>query len=96
MNDENGNSNPNSGATIRDYLELMRLPNVFTSMADVAMGFLFVRELATAADAWLLAFLLASSSLLISGGRGFKRRVRLGTRLAGAARPAAALRADFA
>ena len=24
------------------YLELVRLPNVFTAMADVAMGFLFV------------------------------------------------------
>ena len=27
----------------RSYLELMRLPNVFTAMADVAMGFLFVQ-----------------------------------------------------
>ncbi len=55
-------------ATLRDYLELMRLPNVFTSMADVAMGFLFVRELAGAIDAWLLAVLLASSSLLYLAG----------------------------
>ena len=26
-----------------DYLELLRLPNFFTAMADVAMGFLFVQ-----------------------------------------------------
>jgi hypothetical protein len=26
-----------------DYLRLFRLPNVFTAMADVTMGFLFVQ-----------------------------------------------------
>ena len=57
-----------AGPQLRDYLELMRLPNVFTSMADVAMGFLFVRELATAIDAWLLAVLLGASSLLYLAG----------------------------
>jgi 4-hydroxybenzoate polyprenyltransferase len=68
MKDENNNLDSHGGATVRDYLELMRLPNVFTSMADAAMGFLFVRELAGAIDAWLLAILLASSSLLYIAG----------------------------
>ena len=34
-----------TGSTFRSYLELMRLPNVFTAMADVAMGFLFVQPI---------------------------------------------------
>ncbi|MGD0518587.1 MAG: UbiA family prenyltransferase [Thermoguttaceae bacterium] len=68
MKDKNNNLDSHGGATVRDYLELMRLPNVFTSMADVAMGFLFVRELAGAIDAWLLGILLASSSLLYIAG----------------------------
>jgi 4-hydroxybenzoate polyprenyltransferase len=69
MDNGNGNANLDGGrAIIRDYLELIRLPNVFTSMADVAMGFLFVRQLASAADARLLACLLASSSLLYMAG----------------------------
>ncbi len=68
MKDENNGPDQCGGATLRDYLELMRLPNVFTSMADVAMGFLFVRELTGAIDYWLLAVLLASSSLLYLAG----------------------------
>jgi 4-hydroxybenzoate polyprenyltransferase len=68
MNDEKNGPDPRRGATLRDYLELMRLPNVFTSMADVAMGFLFVRELTGEIDAWLLVVLLASSSLLYLAG----------------------------
>ena len=65
MNDLNNNDSSNN-TTVFDYLELMRLPNVFTAMADVAMGFLFVREMAGAADAWLLCVLLASSSFLFA------------------------------
>jgi 4-hydroxybenzoate polyprenyltransferase len=68
MKDVINSPDPLSAATLRDYLELMRLPNVFTSMADVAMGFLFVRELTTAIDAWLLAVLLGASSLLYLAG----------------------------
>jgi 4-hydroxybenzoate polyprenyltransferase len=68
MRDENNSPDSSDGATLRDYLELMRLPNVFTSMADAAMGFLFVRELAATTDAWLLTLLLASSSLLYLSG----------------------------
>ena len=61
----------------RSYLQLVRLPNVFTAMADVAMGFLFVQ----AADPWsggpwrptpwdlaTLATLLAASGLLYAAG----------------------------
>jgi 4-hydroxybenzoate polyprenyltransferase len=50
------------------YFELLRLPNVFTAMADVAMGFLLVREPGTWSDAIPLAFLLGASSLLYLGG----------------------------
>lgn len=59
-------------STFRSYLELMRLPNVFTAMADVTMGFLFVKPLASAwdpwQDSWTLALLLVASSLLYIGG----------------------------
>ncbi len=55
-----------------DYLALMRLPNVFTAMADVAMGFLFVQSQAWQwnwrQDAAPLALLLAASSLLYVAG----------------------------
>lgn len=61
-------SNASQRAGICDYLELMRLPNVFTSIADVAMGFLFVREVVTAADAWLMALFITASSLLYLAG----------------------------
>jgi len=66
--DEKNNPHLQGSATLRDYLELMRLPNVFTSMADAAMGFLFVRELTGAIDAWLLGILLGASSLLYLAG----------------------------
>jgi 4-hydroxybenzoate polyprenyltransferase len=63
---------PRSGSTLRGYLELMRLPNVFTAMADVAMGFLFVQSADWHWDPWLdswtLAMLLAASSLLYLAG----------------------------
>lgn len=32
-------------ATLLDYLRLFRIPNVFTSLADVAMGFMFVHPI---------------------------------------------------
>jgi len=60
------------GPTFRSYLELMRLPNVFTAMADVAMGFLFVQSVGWHwhpwQDSWTLALLLAASSLLYISG----------------------------
>jgi 4-hydroxybenzoate polyprenyltransferase len=61
----------------QSYLELLRLPNIFTAMADVAMGFFFVQP-AWAWDAnrehllpggwWVLAMLVAASSLLYAAG----------------------------
>ena len=48
------------------YLQLMRLPNVFTAMADVAMGFLFTHPSLSPLGVFLL--LLLSSSCLYSGG----------------------------
>jgi 4-hydroxybenzoate polyprenyltransferase len=68
MKDQTNSPDSTRRPTLRDYLELMRLPNVFTSMADVAMGFLFVRELTGSTDSWLLAVLLVSSSLLYLAG----------------------------
>jgi len=61
----------------RSYLQLLRLPNVFTAMADVAMGFLFVQAddpwtrgpwRPTPWDAATLATLLAASALLYAAG----------------------------
>jgi 4-hydroxybenzoate polyprenyltransferase len=50
------------------FLELMRLPNIFTAMADAIMGFLFVKADANLADWSVLGLLLAASSLLYIGG----------------------------
>lgn len=51
---------------LRSYLELFRIPNVFTALADVAMGFLFVRR---SLSPWPAFFSLAiASALLYTGG----------------------------
>jgi 4-hydroxybenzoate polyprenyltransferase len=55
---------------IRPWLELLRLPNVFTAVADVLMGYLFTHALAVPtlrlpAEFWCL---VASSCLLYSAG----------------------------
>jgi 4-hydroxybenzoate polyprenyltransferase len=50
------------------FLQLMRLPNIFTAMADVAMGFLFVKEKLDFAQLGTLGMLLASSCSLYVGG----------------------------
>jgi 4-hydroxybenzoate polyprenyltransferase len=60
-------------STFATYLQLMRLPNVFTAMADVTMGFLFVQW---GGEQWrpvpgdfaILATLIAASSLLYIAG----------------------------
>jgi 4-hydroxybenzoate polyprenyltransferase len=51
---------------VRAYVELLRLPAVFTAMADVAMGFLFTHP---TLEPWriFLALWLASSSLYLAG-----------------------------
>jgi 4-hydroxybenzoate polyprenyltransferase len=50
-----------------DLAELVRLPNVFTAVADVLMGFLFVRMFSTD-DGPLLCWLVAASALLYAAG----------------------------
>lgn len=51
------------------YLRLMRLPNVFTAMADIAMGFLFVQRVEELPQTWpVLVVLIAASSLLYTAG----------------------------
>ena len=39
------------------YLELIRLPNVFTSMADVVMGFLFTHAVLGPSDGLVFGLL---------------------------------------
>jgi 4-hydroxybenzoate polyprenyltransferase len=63
---------------LRSYLELLRLPNVFTAVADVAMGFFFVQAPFAFSDdgqlsllpmgAWTVALLVGASALLYSAG----------------------------
>lgn len=58
-------------ASLLDYLRLMRLPNVFTALSDVAMGFAFARDWSRpfrVSDAILLACLAAASALLYAAG----------------------------
>lgn len=55
-------------STLRAYLELIRAPNLFTAMADVAMGFLFVHATGAPGRPWLLAPLLLASTLLYASG----------------------------
>ncbi len=73
MTDDSENyGRPRGGSTLRSYLALVRLPNVFTAMADVAMGFLFVQSRGWQWDpwwdSWTLATLLAASGLLYMAG----------------------------
>jgi 4-hydroxybenzoate polyprenyltransferase len=51
---------------MRAYLQLVRVPNVFTAMADILLGFLFTHE---QLQPWpLFALLLGSSTLLYLSG----------------------------
>lgn len=68
-----------SPSTLQTYLELLRLPNVFTAVADVAMGFFFVQA-SWAFDqqsrppsllpvgAWTLGLVIAASASLYLAG----------------------------
>ena len=51
---------------MRAYLQLVRLPNVFTAMADILLGYLFTHESLEPAEHF--ALLLAASSLLYMAG----------------------------
>jgi len=53
---------------MRAYLELIRLPNLFTAMADVAMGFFAVASLQRIEDGAVLGLLLGASALLYAAG----------------------------
>ena len=74
-------SNPDESETVsplQSYLELLRLPNVFTAVADVAMGFFFVQAAWAFSDdpqqsllpigLWTVGLLAAASALLYSAG----------------------------
>ena len=50
------------------YLQLLRLPNVFTALADVGMGFLVTHPQWAVGDGWRLGALLAASSSLYLAG----------------------------
>ena len=72
--DEVENRSPlSAGGSIRGYLDLTRLPNVFTAVADVTMGFLIARPVGEAwiPSGWDLgawAMLAVASSLLYAAG----------------------------
>ncbi len=68
MNLRRRSRRPGSDSPAMAYLQLVRLPNVFTAMADVAMGLLFVRAVSRAEDIWVLGLLLGASSLLYASG----------------------------
>jgi 4-hydroxybenzoate polyprenyltransferase len=53
---------------LRAYLELVRAPNIFTAMADVVMGFLFVHPSITSDQKLILAVLVGASSCLYAAG----------------------------
>ncbi len=64
---------PRSESTLRAYLELLRLPNVFTAIADVMMGYWFVtwsplrKELPPANTGILLLLVCSTSCLYLAG-----------------------------
>jgi hypothetical protein len=53
---------------LRAYLQLVRLPNLFTAMADVLMGFLFTHAALGSSDGWILGLLLGASTCLYAAG----------------------------
>ena len=57
-----------SSSTLRDYLELVRLPNLFTAMADVTMGFLYTHGELGPDDRSILGLLVAASASLYAAG----------------------------
>ena len=54
-------------SSIRAFLQLLRIPNVFTAIADVCMGYFFVAGLGTGDWPGLFTLCLASSCLYLSG-----------------------------
>ena len=75
----NSNDDADSPSRLQSYLELLRLPNVFTAVADVAMGFFFVQAAWAFSDenktpkllpigAWTVGLLVAASAALYLAG----------------------------
>jgi len=67
-NDQRSRWRLSPDSQLRAYLELLRLPNLFTAAADVVMGFLFVRMTPACEQSWLLAPLVVASILLYASG----------------------------
>jgi 4-hydroxybenzoate polyprenyltransferase len=76
VSDDDFQSSPGA---LRSYAQLLRLPNLPTAMADVAMGFLLVGPQGlpgawtvagdlTQAGRWMLGFLLVAAALLYAAG----------------------------
>ncbi len=71
-----GTDESETTSPLQSYLELLRLPNVFTALADVAMGFFFVqadwafdgRHSLLPIGLWTVGLLAAASALLYSAG----------------------------
>lgn len=61
-----GKTTTRGRSQLRAYLQLFRIPAVFTAIADVTMGLLFVRRGAEPYEAWFA--LIAASSLLYTAG----------------------------
>ena len=59
---------PRPGSTLLGYLQLLRLPNVFTAIADVLMGFLVTHAVIQPGEGWILALLATTSVLLYMAG----------------------------
>src|SRR5437870_13384042 len=56
-------------ASWRDYARLVRLPNVFTAVADIALGWFGVWAAGTPVDRWpCFLLLLGASTCLYSAG----------------------------
>jgi len=55
-------------STLRAYLQLVRVPNLFTAMADVVMGFLFTHAAIGGGDAWVFGLLVGASTLVYAAG----------------------------
>ena len=57
-----------SSSRLLAYLQLFRLPNVFTAMADIAMGFWFTQPMFSVRMRLVFALLLLASSLMYTAG----------------------------
>lgn len=68
MKDEVRRARGGGRGTLLAWLQLVRLPNLFTAMADPAMGVLFVAASAGPGDARVLGLLMAASAALYAGG----------------------------